>query len=135
MPSMATRVSTLKRSILPVDRTLAALEVAGFQPYVPVLSTDFADPVKRAAWVREKGMIVFSLRPSSGVPMVDVFLEHPMSFDQLWARSLVVNLRGVPVRVASIDDLIALKRQAGRPEDLTDAEALVEIKRLRAEEY
>lgn len=58
-----------------------------------------------------------------------------MSFDQLWARSLVVNLRGVPVRIASIDDLIALKRQAGRPEDLTDAEALVEIKRLRAEEY
>jgi predicted nucleotidyltransferase len=66
--------------------------------------------------------------------MVDLFLEHPMSFDQLWARSLVVNLRGVPVRIASIDDLIALKRQAGRPEDLTDAEALVEIKRLRAEE-
>ncbi len=117
-----------------VDRTLAVLEGAGFQPYVPVDSTDFADPVKRAEWVREKGMIVFSLRPRSGVPMVDLFLEHPMAFDGLWARSIVVSLRGVSVRIASIDDLIALKRQAGRPEDLTDAEALVEIKRLRVED-
>jgi hypothetical protein len=96
-----------------VDRTLAALEGAGFQPYLPVASKDFADPAKRAEWVREKGMMVFSLRPPGGVPMVDLFLEHPMSFDQLWARSVVVHLRGVPVRIASIDDLIALKRQAG----------------------
>ncbi|MBA3893080.1 MAG: hypothetical protein H0X69_05220 [Gemmatimonadales bacterium] len=117
-----------------VDRTLAALEGAGFQPYLPVAPTHFADPAKRAVWVREQGMVVFSLRPRSGVPMVDLFLEHPMPFDQLWARSVVVNLRGVAVRIASIDDLIALKRQAGRPEDLTDAEALTEIKRLRAEQ-
>ncbi len=64
------------------------LEAAGFLPYVPVNATDFADPAKRAEWVRDKGMIVFSLRPRSGVPMVD----------------------------------------------LTDAVALVEIKRLRVEE-
>jgi hypothetical protein len=101
-----------------VDRTLAALEGAGFQPYVPVPSSEFADPVKRAAWVREKGMLVFSLRPRSGVPMVDLFLEYPMAFDQMWDRSVVVNLRGVPVRIASIEDLIALEapgRPPGRP--------------------
>ncbi|MBA3345918.1 MAG: hypothetical protein H0T44_11605 [Gemmatimonadales bacterium] len=114
-----------------VARTLAVLEGAGFVPYVPVPGSDFADPAKRAAWVRDKGMLVFSLRPTSGVPMVDLFLEHPIPFEQLWARSLVVAMRGVPVRIASIDDLITLKRQAGRPEDLTDVEALSAIKRFR----
>ncbi len=117
-----------------VDRTLAALEGAGFKPYVPGASGEFADPAKRAAWAREKGMLEFSLRPPSGVPMVDLLLEYPMAFDQMWDRSVVVTLRGVPVRIASIDDLIALKRRAARPEDLTDAEALIAIKRLRAEE-
>jgi predicted nucleotidyltransferase len=116
-----------------VTRTLAALEAAGFRPYVPVDASEFADPARRAEWMREKGMLVFSLRPRTGVPMVDLFLEHPLPFDELWARSVVVSLRGVPVRVASIDDLIALKRQAGRPEDLSDVESLIEIKRLRAE--
>ncbi len=117
-----------------VARTLAALEGAGFQPYLPVPASDYADPAKRDAWVRDKGMLVFSLRPTSGVPMVDLFLEHPIPFEQMWDRSLVVMLRGVPVRIASIDDLIDLKRQAGRPEDLTDAQALTAIKQLRSGE-
>ena len=46
--------------------------------------------------------------------MVDLFLEHPLPFDELWARSVVMSLRGVPVRVGSIDDLIALEAP-GRP--------------------
>ena len=78
-------------------------------------------------------MLVFSLRPAAGVPMVDLFLEPPMPFDRLWARSVVMKLRGVPVRVVGLDDLIELKRRSGRPEDVADAEALTEIKRLRAE--
>jgi len=117
-----------------VDRTLAALEGAGFQPYIPAPARDFADPAKRAAWAREKGMLVFSLRSRSGVPMVDLFLEHPVPFDELWTRSTTVTVRGVPVRIASIDDLVTLKRQAGRPEDLSDVQALVEIQRVRAAE-
>ncbi len=114
-----------------VEKTLAALEGAGFRPYAPVPARDFASPEKRAAWVRDKAMLVFSLRPEIGVPMVDLFLEHPLPFDELWARSTLTSLRGVPVRVASVNDLITLKRIAGRPEDLTDVEALIEIERLR----
>ncbi len=43
-----------------VARTLSALQAAGFQPYVPVPPSDFADPAKRAACARDKGMLVFS---------------------------------------------------------------------------
>jgi len=116
-----------------VEKTLVALEAVGFRPYAPVSVSDFANQDKRAAWVREKGMLVFSLRPEMGVPVVDLFLEHPVPFEELWARSAMTTLRGVPIRVASIDDLVQLKRMAGRPEDLADVEALLEIKRIRAE--
>jgi predicted nucleotidyltransferase len=117
-----------------VQRTLRALEQAGFRPYAPVPASEFADPDRRAEWIRDKAMLVFSLRPPGGVPMVDLFLDPPMPFDRLWDRSAVVTMRGVPVRVAALDDLIELKRRAGRPEDLADAEALAEIWRLREEQ-
>ena len=116
-----------------VHRTLSALEQAGFRPYAPVPASDFADPGRRAEWARDKAMLVFSLRPSGGVPMVDLFLHPPTPFDGLWDRSVVVSMRGVPVRVAALDDLIELKRRAGRPEDIADVEALTEIKRIREE--
>src|SRR5215216_3856234 len=41
-----------------------------------------------------------------------------------------IEIDGVEVRVASIDDLIAMKRAGGRPQDLADIEAL-EVARRR----
>ncbi|HEU4954521.1 MAG TPA: hypothetical protein VFT28_08115, partial [Gemmatimonadales bacterium] len=117
-----------------VHRTLTALEQAGFRPYVPVSAWEFADPAKRAEWIRDKAMLVFSLQPRQGVPLVDLFLEPPLPFERLWSGSVIVTMRGVPVRVAGMDDLIELKRRAGRPEDLADVEALTALKLMRGEQ-
>jgi predicted nucleotidyltransferase len=58
---------------------------------------------------------------------VDLFAEHVLDFEKLWQRSEEIALRDTRVRVASIPDLIELKRRAGRHKDLTDIEALQEI--------
>jgi predicted nucleotidyltransferase len=62
----------------------------------------------------------------------DVYLlgEVPgvVSFDALWERSIVIELEGIAVHVASLEDLIAMKRAAGRPKDQTH---LMELERLR----
>ena len=39
------------------------------------------------------------------------------SFEELWDRSQEMDLEGVPVRVASIPDILAMKRAAGRDKD------------------
>jgi hypothetical protein len=51
-------------------------------------------------------------------------------YERLRARADVVDIAGSQVPVASIDDMIAMKRAAGRPQDLIDIDAL-EIARRR----
>jgi hypothetical protein len=49
-------------------------------------------------------------------------------------RALAVELDGVTFRAAALDDLIAMKRAAGRPKDLLAVEELEAIQRLLREE-
>lgn len=51
-----------------------------------------------------------------------------VSFDDLWQRAALIDWQGVPVRVASVDDLIAMKRAANRPKDQNH---LLELEALR----
>jgi hypothetical protein len=45
-------------------------------------------------------------------------------YDTLRERASVMELSGRSVRVASIEDMLAMKRAAGRPQDLADIESL-----------
>lgn len=106
-------------------RAVNALVATGLRPVVPVEASSFADPAVRRSWVREKGMKVFSLRdPGFPIRQVDIFVEHPIDFDEMWRESVEASVDGTPVRVASIDHLIRMKQRAGRPKDLADIEAL-----------
>lgn len=51
-------------------------------------------------------------------------------YSDLRRRASRVDLDGFTVRIASIDDIIAMKRAAGRPQDIVDLESL-EIARRR----
>lgn len=113
-------------------KAIDALIGIGMQTRLPVDPLAFADPEMRAQWVREKAMRVFPLwDPANPMRQVDLFAENPIDFEQLWARAEMIDLATVSVRVASIRDLIHLKRLAGRPQDLQDIEALEAIVKRR----
>jgi predicted nucleotidyltransferase len=56
------------------------------------------------------------------------------SFEGLWERAIEADLGGWSVRVASIDDLITMKRAANRPKDQAHLYELLALKKLLAEE-
>lgn len=66
---------------------------------------------------------------------LDLLADPPGAppYDELRARATRIELAGVRIQIASIDDLVAMKRAVGRPRDLDDIEALEQIQRLRAE--
>jgi hypothetical protein len=53
------------------------------------------------------------------------------SFERLRDAALVVELDGIEIAIASLDDLIRMKRAAGRPSDLADIAALTAAERQR----
>lgn len=111
------------------QKAIRTLSGYGFKPRAPVDPLLFADATQRTRWIEEKGMEVFSLfHPDNPALTVDLFARHPIPFEPLWARSVLMNLGGVEVRVCSIDDLIEMKRRSGRHKDLADIEQLGRIK-------
>lgn len=51
------------------------------------------------------------------------------AFGEMRARALVVELEGKEVAIVALDDLIRMKRAAGRPSDEDDVEVLLEVER------
>lgn len=78
-----------------------------------------------------RGMTVSTLRTSAGDVDLLAAPEGIDSFDGLWSRSVEADVFGRKVRIASLDDLAAMKTAAGRPKDLEDLRA---IALLRAEQ-
>lgn len=113
-------------------RTIAALLAIGLRPLAPVDAFEFADATKRRQWIDEKGMRVFSLfDPALPLRTVDLFVESPLDFEELWRDSESVQLRSTAIHVASIPHLIGLKRLAGRSQDRDDIARLEEIQRQK----
>jgi hypothetical protein len=96
-------------------------EEFGLYPNVPVKLEDLADGLKREALFAEKNLIALSLICNTpATPTVDIVIHHPLDFEQAYARAVERDISGTPIMVASIEDMIAMKKAAGREQDLSD---------------
>lgn len=115
-------------------RAVRTLTAYGLRPRTPVNPDDFADSQIRGGWIEDKGMRVFSfLMPNEPLLSVDVFVDHPIEFEGLYKRSETCDIGSCPVRIASILDLIRLKRLADRQRDREDIVHLEKILQRRSD--
>ena len=113
-----------------VEAALSALESLGYRPRAPLPLRSFADARQREEWRRTKDLTVFSLwSPELPGTEVDLFVADPFPFEPAWSRRLDADLGGLRASVASLSDLIEMKRRAGRPRDLEDVRELEAIAR------
>ncbi len=84
--------------------------------------------VPDARTLRRTPMLTLSTRDGD----LDLLVDPPGSpgYASLRRRADVIELAGASVRIASLEDLISMKRAAGRPQDQIDVESL-EIARSR----
>ncbi|MBK7899208.1 MAG: nucleotidyl transferase AbiEii/AbiGii toxin family protein [Azonexus sp.] len=113
-----------------LDRFIACAVSQGLEPVVPVPLAALKDPAMRRQWAEEKRMIALGLQNRSArVPlMVDVLIAPPIDLPAALARAKLADLNGVPLRVASIEDMIALKSGTGRAQDESDINHLEQLR-------
>jgi hypothetical protein len=116
-------------------RAMSALSGLGYKPRAPVAIEDFASSSIRSQWIREKGLVVFSLHSSQHpATEIDLFVESPVDFSHAYRAALRLELsEKVVATFLGYDDLLALKKLAGRPQDLEDMKELEAVK-LASEE-
>ena len=73
-------------------------------------------------------MLALNFRTPDGTTEVDFLVSESDRFGELRERASEVTVEGRTFFVASIDDLIAMKERAGRPQDLLDIAQLRNIR-------
>lgn len=89
----------------------------GYRPKVPVSLDAFLDP---ANWVKRK---------RKPYEEIDLLVNVPLSFSEAKRNSEIIRAGNLRLKLVGIDDLIRLKRQAKREQDLADIEALRKVKK------
>jgi hypothetical protein len=84
------------------------------------------------SWDTEFFKNVFNMTLTTDMGPVDLLAEAPGvdGFEELWTRSQEIALFGLPVRVATVDDLIKMKLATGRPKDAQHAMQLQALKKI-----
>lgn len=101
----------------------------GARPRIPETLERLRDVGHVRAWRHDKGMLALNFRTADGSVDVDLLVGESDQFSELRARAVRVEMGPRTFYVANLDDLIAMKRKAGRPQDLLDIEQLERIRR------
>lgn len=117
-----------------ISKFIRVAKEIGLVPRLPVKMEEFADAKKRKTWIKEKNMKVFSVyNPDNPMEHIDVMVDHVMDFKILYENRVIMKSHDLEIPVASIPNLIQLKRHAGRERDFIDIKALERIEELKRE--
>lgn len=101
----------------------AALKSIGLQPRLPVTAKEVFQ--FRKEYIEKRNLIAWSFaNPQSPTEIVDIVITH--NLDRV--RTVTKKIGAMGIQVASIADLIKMKKQSGRPQDLEDVAALEKLK-------
>ncbi len=103
----------------------------GYTERVPAKVTDLGDQKKLKIFMEDKGMKAFTFLANQNLGLdLDIIVAESLDFTKYWNDRSEIKLWDFNLPVIGIDDLIAMKKGAGRVRDLEDLEALIKIKNL-----
>lgn len=121
-------ISTDRNNVLKLNNTLMNL---GYVPRLPVNPDDMADEKILNDWVENHNMKAFSFyHRKENLKVIDIVIEHPLNFNKAFQNRIIKKVDDVEINVASVDDMISMKKATNRPKDISDMELLKEAKKI-----
>ena len=98
-------------------------------PRIPEPVENLLDENRRKEWFEKKGALVYTFLSQKTPLQLDVFLNYPRTYDELFKNSDELEIDNVKFKVSSIEDLLFVKRMIdpARDKDLTDIKELEKI--------
>jgi hypothetical protein len=104
-----------------IQQFQSVIRALNFFPVLPLPMKLLADDIKRLSLIEEKNLIAYSFYNSvKGFMNIDVIIDIPNSFDELWKRKETRTIDDYLIYILSIEDLIKLKEFANREQDKND---------------
>lgn len=92
-----------------------------YKPLQPVDLESFIDSKNRREAIDSKNMIVYSYyNQISNFMQLDVLLDVPLTFEELWNRKNEVRSGDISINLVSVEDLIKMKEYSDRIQDRDD---------------
>lgn len=114
-----------------LERMTKVMHTLGYLERLPVALKALADEKQVQRWLDEKNMTAFAfISKENPLFSVDVLAGASLRFAEFHDRKVTKQMGHLDIPVIAIDDLIGMKREANRPKDLLDIDALLELKGL-----
>ena len=99
----------------------SALKLLSYQHSIPFPIRNFINKEERMKAISEKNLIAYSYyNSSSGFMNLDVLLDVPMDFEEMWNKKSTKNFKDTEIYLVSVDHLIAMKKYSNRIQDQND---------------
>ena len=117
-----------EKNIQKMDKVMKKL---GYYPRLPVSIYELGKKEKVKEWFKKKNLKAFTFMPPQHNPLeIDIIIEESLKFDIIAKNKIVKQIEKVRIPVVSVEQLLKMKRKAGRPNDIQDIKALLALKGL-----
>jgi hypothetical protein len=110
------------------------LKSLGYIPRLPVDPKRLSDEGAVKEWIAVRNIKAFSFyHEKENRKVIDIVLDHPLDFPAAFERKTILKMDDTELYLASLDDLMKMKRNTGRQKDASDVDMLAMAKRIREE--
>lgn len=114
-----------------LEKIVRILKKRGYRVRQPVDPMGIADQKTREGWIHRKHMKAFNFYKDNGLEEVDLIINTPVTYIEAVRKVVRIRVGDILLPIISLDHLIKMKQNTGRPIDQLDVAELKKIKKLK----